>query len=171
VATPAPPAGEPSPISRNRIVDQSKTRVLAFINIVGAGMGSGPIEQNLADMEVKPTADAALKYKGLIVESRARTSPALNGRLTKKAEEVGRIAHIPVMVDFGSNVRAGRSLYDLLNKYFRPGDIPPHVWRPPWRARSGNQGTEQAMIDGRKRGVIFDVATAAAASSGPAPCL
>ena len=52
---------------KDRIIDQSKTRVLAFINIVGAGMGSGPIEQNLADMEVKPTADVALKYKGLIV--------------------------------------------------------------------------------------------------------
>src|SRR3954468_18222097 len=35
-----------------RIIDQSRTRVLAFINIVGAGMGSGPIEQNLNDMEV-----------------------------------------------------------------------------------------------------------------------
>jgi dihydroorotase len=44
-----------------RIIDTQKTRVFAFINIVGAGMGSGPIEQNLEDMEVKPTADLALK--------------------------------------------------------------------------------------------------------------
>src|SRR4029077_19249169 len=32
---------------KDRIIDRSKTRVLAFINIVGAGMGSGGIEQNL----------------------------------------------------------------------------------------------------------------------------
>jgi dihydroorotase len=49
---------------KTRIIDTQKTRVLSFLNIVGAGMGSGPIEQNLADMEVKPAADTALKYKG-----------------------------------------------------------------------------------------------------------
>ena len=62
------------------------------------------------------------------------------------------------MVDFGGNVRAGRSLYDLLNKYFRPGDIFTHMY-------GGNRGEQdpdtkgpsQAMVDGRKRGVIFDV--------------
>src|SRR5690349_19216310 len=39
---------------KDRIIDRSKTRVLAFLNIVGNGMGPGAIEQNLADMEVKP---------------------------------------------------------------------------------------------------------------------
>src|SRR5204863_44467 len=48
---------------KDRIIDQSKTRVLAFLNIVGAGMGSGPIGENLADMGVKPTTDAELEYK------------------------------------------------------------------------------------------------------------
>jgi dihydroorotase len=62
------------------------------------------------------------------------------------------------MVDFGSNVRAGRTLYDLLNKYFRAGDIYTHCY-------GGNRGEQdpdtkgpsKAMIDGRARGVIFDV--------------
>ena len=143
---------------KDRIIDQSKTRVLAFLNIVGAGMGSGPIEQNLADMEVKPTADAALKYKGLIVGIKSAHFAGPEWTPYEKAEEAGRIAHIPVMVDFGSNVRAGRSLYDLLNKYFRPGDILTHMYG----GRRGEQdpetrGPSQAMIDGRKRGVIFDV--------------
>ena len=62
------------------------------------------------------------------------------------------------MVDFGGNVRAGRTLYDLLNKYFRPGDIFTHMYG----GRRGEQdpetkGPSKAMIDGRKRGVIFDV--------------
>src|SRR5258708_39095831 len=30
---------------KSRIIDQAKTRVLAFINVAGAGMGSGKIEQ------------------------------------------------------------------------------------------------------------------------------
>src|SRR6266436_2720181 len=143
---------------KDRIIDRSKTRVLAFINIVGAGMGSGPIEQNLADMEVKPTADAALKYKGLIVGIKSAHYSGPEWAPYEKAEEVGMIASIPVMVDFGSNVRAGRSLYDLLNKYFRPGDIYTHMYG----GHRGEQdpdtkGPSQALIDGRKRGVIFDV--------------
>jgi dihydroorotase len=143
---------------KDRIIDQSKTRVLAFINIVGAGMGSGPIEQNLADMEVQPTADVALKYKGLIVGIKSAHFAGPEWAPYEKAEEVGKIANIPVMVDFGSNVRAGRTLYDLLNKYFRPGDILTHMYG----GRRGEQdpetkGPSKAMIDGRKRGVIFDV--------------
>jgi dihydroorotase len=30
-------------------------------------MGGGSVEQNLADMEVRPTADMALKHEGVIV--------------------------------------------------------------------------------------------------------
>ncbi len=146
------------PDFKDRIIDQSKTRVLAFINIVGAGMGSGPIEQNLADMEVKPTADVALKYKGLIIGVKSAHFAGPEWAPYEKAVEVGNIAHIPVMIDFGSNVRAGRSLYDLLNKYLRPGDILTHMYG----GHRGEQdpdtkGPSKAMIDGRKRGIIFDV--------------
>src|SRR5437870_2684774 len=143
---------------KDRIIDRSKTRVLAFLNIVGAGMREGQIEQNLNDMDVKPTADMAQKHKGLIVGIKSAHFTGPEWAPYEKAEEVGKIAHIPVMVDFGSNVRAGRSLYDLLNKYFRPGDILTHMYG----GRRGEQdpetkGPSKAMIDGRKRGVIFDV--------------
>ncbi len=143
---------------KTRIIDNQKTRVLAFINVVGAGMGSGQIEQNLNDMEVKPTADMALKYKGTIVGIKSAHFNGPEWTPYINAEEVGKIAHIPVMVDFGGNLRAGRTLYDLLNKYFRPGDIFTHMYG----GHRGEQdpdtkGPSQAMIDGRKRGVIFDV--------------
>src|SRR4029453_6800258 len=49
---------------KSRIIDKSKTRTTPFLNIVGYGMGGGKVEQNIADMEVKPTADMGLKYKG-----------------------------------------------------------------------------------------------------------
>jgi dihydroorotase len=143
---------------KTRIIDAQKTRVLSFLNIVGAGMGSGPIEQNLEDMEVKPAADMALKYKGIIVGIKSAHFNGPEWTPYINAEEVGKIAHIPVMVDFGGNVRAGRTLYDLLNKYFRPGDIFTHMYG----GRRGEQdpetkGPSKAMVDGRKRGVIFDV--------------
>lgn len=143
---------------KTRIIDNQKTRVFAFLNIVGAGMGSGQIEQNLQDMEVRPAIETALKYKGTIVGIKSAHFNGPEWTPYINAEEVGKAANIPVMVDFGGNVRAGRTLYDLLTKYFRPGDIFTHMYG----GRRGEQdletkGPSQAMIEGRKRGVIFDV--------------
>jgi len=143
---------------RTRVVGRSRTRVVAFLNIVGVGMREGQLEQNVEDMEVQPTAEMALKHKGLIVGIK---SAHFNGTVWtpyERAVEVGRLANIPVMVDFGGNVKAGRTLLDLFTKYFRPGDIFTHMYggvRGEF-AEDGS-GPSAAMIAGRKRGVIFDV--------------
>jgi predicted amidohydrolase len=128
-----------------------------MINIIGLGQAGGKYEQDLNDMEVKPTADMALKYKGTIVGVKSAHYSGPEWDPFTRAVEVGKIANIPVMVDFGSS-RPERPLYDLLNKVFRPGDIFTHVY-------GGNRGEQdpktlgpsQALIDGRKRGVLFDV--------------
>src|SRR6266404_4726090 len=39
---------------KQRVIDRSKTRILAFINIVGNGMRGGAYEQDLADMAAAP---------------------------------------------------------------------------------------------------------------------
>src|SRR5262249_47450200 len=52
---------------KERVIDRSKTRILALLNIVGHGMRGGQWEQDLSDMEAKPTAEMALRHKGLIV--------------------------------------------------------------------------------------------------------
>jgi dihydroorotase len=141
---------------KTRIIDTAKTRVFAFLNIVGAGMGSGGIEQNVADMEVKPTADMALKYKDVVVGIKSAHFNAAEWTPYERAEEVGRMAKIPVMVDFGS--ARVRTIHELFTKYFRPGDIYTHMY-------GGNRGEQDpdtkgpsaAMFEGRKRGVMFDV--------------
>ena len=55
------------PDFKDRVIDRSKTRVLAMLNIVGKGMGGGTIEQDVSDMDAKATAEQALKYKGVVV--------------------------------------------------------------------------------------------------------
>ena len=50
-----------------KVIDRSKTRILAFINIVGNGMRGGKFENDLADMQAKPTAEMAMKYKDTII--------------------------------------------------------------------------------------------------------
>jgi dihydroorotase len=142
---------------KDRVIDRSKTRVLAFINIVGRGSAGGRYEQDLSDMEVKATADMALKHKGLIVGVKSAHYSGPEWDPFTRAVEVGDIANIPVMIDFGSN-RPERPVADLLTKVLRPGDIYSHVY-------SGIRGEQdpatlrpaQALIDGRRRGVLFDV--------------
>ena len=65
---------------KQRVIDRSKTRILAFLNIVGNGMRGGTFEQDLADMEAKPTADMARRYPGSSSASRPRTTRDRSGR-------------------------------------------------------------------------------------------
>jgi len=142
---------------KDRIIDRSQTRVLAFLNIVGHGMRGGRYEQDLSDMEVKPTVEMAQKYKGLIVGIKSAHYSGPEWAPFERGEEAARLADIPFMVDFGSN-RPERPLYDLLNKVFRAGDIYTHVYSG-LRVEQDpeTKGPSKALIDGRKRGVIFDV--------------
>jgi dihydroorotase len=142
---------------RDRIINRSQTRVLAFLNIVGNGMRGGKWEQDLNDMEVKPTAETALKNKGLIVGIKSAHYAGPEWAPFERGEEAAKIAGMPLMVDFGGNFPE-RPLYDLLNKVYRPGDIYTHMYS----GLRGEQdeatgGASKALIDARQRGVLFDV--------------
>jgi dihydroorotase len=140
---------------KKRIIDQSKTRVTAFLNIVGNGMGGGPIEQNLADMEAKPTADMALKHKGVIVgiKSAHYSGPEWDPYI--RSVEAGTIANIPVMIDFGS--ARVRTIAELFTKYFRPGDIYTHAYAGGGRGELIDGKVNPAIFAARKKGIIFDI--------------
>src|SRR3989442_9354981 len=112
---------------KDRIIDRSKTRVLAFLNIVGAGMRGDKFEQNLSDMEAKPTADMALRHKGLIVGIKTAHYAGPEWAPVERAVEAGTQANIPVMVDFGAN-RPERPMAELVTKKLRPGDIYTHAY-------------------------------------------
>ena len=140
---------------KRRIIDQSKTRVTAFLNIVGHGMGGGDIEQNLADMEVKPTADMALKHKGVIVgiKSAHYNGPEWDPYI--RAVEAGTIAGVPVMVDFGS--ARVRTIAELFTRYFRPGDIYTHAYAGGGRGELIDGKVNPAIFAAQKKGIIFDI--------------
>jgi dihydroorotase len=141
---------------KDRIIDRSRTRVLAFLNIVGHGMRGGEYEQDLTDMQAKPTADAALRHRGLVVGIKTAHYEGPEWAPVERAVEAGMVAGVPVMVDFGTS-RAERPLAELVSRKLRPGDIYTHCY-------SGLRGelteagrVNPAMWEGRKRGVIFDV--------------
>src|SRR3989454_11325973 len=55
------------PDFKDRVIDRSRTRVLALLNIVGKGMGGGPIEQDTSDMDAEATAKRAREFPGVVV--------------------------------------------------------------------------------------------------------
>ena len=130
--------------------------MLAFLNIVGNGMRGGKFEHNLADMEVKPTADMALRHPGLIVGIKTAHYSGPEWAPVERAVEAGTVANVPVMVDFGSNLPE-RPLAELVTKKLRPGDIYTHVYSGLRGEQDPSGHVNPGMIEGRKRGVIFDV--------------
>ena len=141
---------------KDRIIDRSRTRVLAMLNIVGAGMRGDKFEQDLADMEAKPTAEMALRHKGSSSASRRRTTPDPSGRRSSARSKPGTQANVPVMIDFGAN-RPERPMAELVTKKLRPGDIYTHAYSGLRDELDRLGQVNPGMWEGRKRGVIFDV--------------
>ena len=141
---------------KDRVIDRSRTRVLAFLNIVGRGMRGDKYEQDLADMEAKPTAEMALRHKGLIVGIKTAHYAGPEGAPVERSVEAGEVADVPVMVDFGAN-KPERPLEDLLTKKLRPGDIYAHMYSGNRRELLEDGKVNPGMWEGRKRGVLFEV--------------
>jgi dihydroorotase len=141
---------------KSKIIDRAKTRVLVFLNIVGNGMRGSRFENDLADMDPGPAADMALKHKGLIVGIKTAHYAGPEWTPVEHAVEAGTKAGIPVMVDFG-NDHPERPLADLLTKKLRPGDIYTHCYSGLRHELTDDGKVNPGMIEGRKRGVIFDV--------------
>src|SRR5262245_4984505 len=141
---------------KQRVIDRSQTRVLAFLNIVGAGMRGGKFENDLNDMEAKPTADMAKKHPGVVVGVKTAHYAGPEWTPVERAVEAGTLANIPVMVDFGTNHKE-RPVADLVTKKLRPGDIYTHMYSGLREEQLPSGNVNPGLFEGRKRGVIFDV--------------
>lgn len=141
---------------KQRVIDRSKTRVLAFLNIVGNGMRGAKYENDLSDMQAKPTAEMALQHKGIVIGIKTAHFAGPEWTPVEQAVEAGTIANIPVMVDFGTN-RKERPMSELVTKKLRPGDIYTHAYSGLRNEQDETGHVNPAMIEARKRGVIFDV--------------
>ncbi len=144
------------PDFKDKVIDRSKTRVLAFINIVGSGMGGGKIEQNLEDMDAQATAEQAKHYPGLIIGIKTAHYAGPEWTPVERAVEAGTIANIPVMVDFGE-FRPERPYQELVTQKLRPGDISTHMYLGAVPMLDDQGKVLPYLFEARKRGVIFDV--------------
>ena len=146
-------------IFKEQTIDRSKTRVLSFLNIVGSGMKGGAIEQNIDDMSPKLTAMVAKQHPGIIVGVKLAHYSGFDWTPTERAVEAGRLADIPVMIDFGGS-DPELSIEKLFMEKLRPGDIFTHAYahvkgRIPVVDERGK--VRDFVFAAQKRGIIFDV--------------
>ncbi len=119
-------------------------------------MRGGKYEQDLADMEAKPTADMARRHPGLIVGIKTAHYSGPEWAPVERAVEAGTLANVPMMVDFGVEP-ARTAARELVTKKLRPGDIYTHMYSGLRGEQDPSGRVNPAMREGRKRGVIFDV--------------
>ena len=148
------------PAFKKQTIDNSKTRVLAFLNIVGEGMRGG-YEQNDNDTDPKMSALVARQNRDYIVGFKLAHYEGHNWTPTDKVVEAGRLAgNLPVMIDFGGS-NPPLSIRDLFMEHLRPGDIFTHCF-----AQLGSREyiydldskkIKPFVWEARKKGIIFDV--------------
>lgn len=145
------------PDFKDRVIDRSRTRVLALLNIVGNGMRGGKWEQDMNDMDAAATAKMAMANKDVVVGIKCAHFAGPEWTPVERAVEAGKQANIPVMIDFGTNFADKRPLRQLLSEKLRPGDIYTHMYSGLRNELLDNGQPNPGLAEGRKRGVIFDV--------------
>ncbi|MCW5982349.1 MAG: amidohydrolase/deacetylase family metallohydrolase [Bryobacteraceae bacterium] len=140
---------------KSNVIDKADTRLLAFLNIVGAGMYGAEVEDDVAQMDVDAAAAMARKYPEIIVGIKtAHYQPAdweAVDRAVKAAERSATVA----MVDF--HPKPGRGYRELILQHMRPGDIHTHFYGRLTPQLDAAKKVQPYMWEARKRGVLFDV--------------
>ncbi len=143
------------PDFKTRIIDRSKTRILAFLNIVGAGMGTGK-EMDPAQMDPEAAAKTAKANPDIIVGFKSAHYIGPGWEAEEGAVKAGALTGLPVMVDFG-RINAKRNINALFLDKLRPGDIYTHCFSGHREELLQNGKLNPAMEAGRKRGINFDI--------------
>jgi len=153
---------------KHEAMDHSKIRVLAFLNIVAAGMNSGK-EQDVEEMDPQLCAQTINQYRDVIVGVKTAhywTEKPWDAAhppwaAVDRAVECGKLANVPLMVDFWPRPPE-RSYEDLILKHMRPGDIHTHVFAQQFPILDDKGKVNDVLWEARRRGIIFDVGHGAA---------
>ena len=141
-------------------IDGSRTRILALINIAGEGMRGGPFEQTTKDMSARRAVEVARKYPDIVVGFKLAHYSGHEWDPVDSLMAAGKMANLPVMVDFGG-ATPPLSLEELLLRKFRPGDIftHPYAYFPDSREAvvDENGKVKPYVLEAQKKGVRFDV--------------
>ncbi len=161
------PGSKSFPEFKKNIIDRSRTRVLAFLNISSEGMRGhehSEYQQEVKYFDPELAAATAKAHKDYIVGIKVAHFHKSDFIAVDRALEAGKLANIPVMIDFGGS-KPRLSIEDLFMKRLRPGDIFTHTYGQILETKESivdldkNQ-LKPFVMEARKRGVIFDVVMA-----------
>jgi len=149
---------------RKHVIERSKVRILAYLHVSFAGIyafsrrvmvGESEEIRLLAPLDAVEVANA---NRDIIVGIKVRVGARASGRsgtvpldiALQVADEVG----LPVM----AHIDDPPPTYEEVIARLRPGDVSTHAFRPYPNAPVTAQGTvKQAVIEARRRGVLFDI--------------
>ena len=149
---------------KESVLDRTKVRVLAYVNIACGGMLEADSEQTRADMQPHMAAALAMTFPELVVGIKtahywtAKPWDDLHAPWDSvdRAVQAAELCGLPVMVDFWPRPPE-RSYPDLILKKLRPGDIHTHVFAQQFPILAENRKVNRHMFEARERGVIFDL--------------
>jgi len=140
---------------KSAVIDHAKVRLLAFLNIVGAGMYGSKVEDDVAEMDPGAAARMVKKYPELIVGIKTAHFQPATWDAVDRAVQAGELSGTPVMVDF--HPKPGRGYEELILKHMRRGDIHTHFYGRLTPQLDDSKKVQPYMWQARKRGVLFDV--------------
>ncbi|MCY4018973.1 MAG: amidohydrolase/deacetylase family metallohydrolase [Chloroflexi bacterium] len=146
---------------KRTVIDRSRTRIYAYINIVKSGM-VGPFEQDISEMDPELAASIVLAYPENCVGIKTAhywvSQPFDEAHppwaAVDRALEASAICGKPLMVDFWH--RPGRTYQEMLRK-MQPGDIHTHVYAQQFPILNDRNEPADFMFEARERGIIFDL--------------
>jgi len=153
---------------RTEVIERAEIRVLAYVNIVGSGMG-GEWEHEAREMSPGLTAAMALEHRDVVVgiktahywAKRPFDADHQPWTAVDRAVEAGERSGLPVMVDFYPWLPE-RPYPELILNRLRPGDIHTHVFAQQFPVIDERGKVYDHLFRARERGVIFDLGHGAA---------
>lgn len=145
------------PEFKRQVIDQSDTRVLAFINIFGHGLTSGSGSYEMNDIDVDKTQVMIEAYPDLIVGTRVGHFLGESWLPFESAIEAARRTDRPLLLECHMPELPLEGLLERM----RPGDIFTHAFgevrdRTPILDEKGR--VRSYVREAREKGILFDVA-------------
>ena len=149
---------------KEQVIDKSRLRILAFVNIASGGMVNLGTEQDIHEFHPEIAAAMAKTFDSVVAGIKTAHYwvgiPFDEGHppweSVDKALEAGNLCGKPVMADFQPNLPK-RTYEDLILKKLRPGDIHTHVFAQQFPILDSEGKVNASLIDARKKGVLFDL--------------
>lgn len=142
---------------KQQVIDQSLTRVLAFLNIAGGGMSGFPTEEDINDMDARMTSLTIQHYPDLIVGVKIGHYHGSDWAPFDRALEAGKTANVPIIIEAHL---PKLSLEEMLRR-MRPGDIFSQSFKKTSAERLSVVDDEGKLrpyvLEAQKRGILFDV--------------